>query len=141
MPKADDEYLNQEKMIEEVCMQYQSRIEKETGLRKIKPMVKKANYLIDVGRLSEAIATSKDISNVTSSEASIIQAITAKMIDENFDELESLVEKFIEVELFDGATYLLFSMGIFAVTFSLEATRKNKLDRIHSLKQKMPYSL
>ena len=122
-------------------MQYQSRIEKETGLRKIKPMVKKAKYLNDVGRHSEAITTSKDILNVTSSEASTIQAITAKMIDENFDELESVVEKFIEVELFDGETYLLFSMGIFAVTFSLEATRKNKLDRIAALKQKMPYTL
>ena len=127
-------------MIEKELMQYQSRIEKETGLRKIKPMVKKANYLIDVRRHDDAITTSKDISNVTSSEASIIQAIREKMIDENFDELESSVKNFIEVELFDGATYLLFSMQIFAVTFSKEATRQNKLNRIAALKQKMPYS-
>ena len=138
-----EDHADKVKKVDETLEYHDLCIDFNTGLNKVKPMVEKSNYLIDIGRHSEAVIMSKDILDVISSEAVDIQALKAEaepLVDEIFDDLEDSTKKFIKVKLYDGARYLQISMRILTNTFASEETKEDKLRRLDSMPQVIPYT-
>ena len=141
IPFTEEQLCLREEIMQKDLEHIQSTIDKKRGFHKIKPMIKKANYLLDNGEHGLAIYASRDIQHEITSKSVIIHSKQLSTVDEIFDKLELLAKKFIDAKIFDGATYLLPAMDKLVRTFYSGAPERDKLEQIKILTKKMPYHL